>query len=59
MILPKFVRKEDNFNGLGITIHDIYAVQINILSLEVKNDRWVARVQYLARITLGWMIMIL
>lgn len=49
MILPKFVRKEDNFNGLGITIHDIYAVQINILSLEVKNDRWVARVQYLAQ----------
>lgn len=49
MILPKFVRKEDNFNGLGITIHDIHAVQIKIVSLDFKNGGWVARVQYLAQ----------
>lgn len=49
MILPKFVRKEDNFNGLGITLHDIHAVHIKIVSLDFKNGGWVARVQYLAQ----------
>lgn len=49
MILPKFVRKEDNFNGLGITIHDIHAVQIKIASLDFNSGGWVARVQYLAQ----------
>ena len=49
MVLPKFVRQEDNFNGLGITIHDIYAVQIKILSLDFKQSSWIAKVQYLAQ----------
>lgn len=30
-ILPKFNRFEDRYNGLGISVHDIYAQQIEII----------------------------
>lgn len=48
-VLPKFARREDNFNGLGITAHDIYAIKINLLSLEVAGGSWKAKVSYQAQ----------
>lgn len=44
--LPKFCRVEDHFNGLGITVHDVYAVKINLLSLVIDKDGWTAKLQY-------------
>ncbi|QHM76732.1 hypothetical protein C7M52_02715 [Mixta theicola] len=48
-ILPKFSRVKDSFNGLGITVHDIYALKINILSLKVSGKHWNARIEYIAQ----------
>lgn len=48
-ILPKFARKEDSINGLGITVHDIYSIEIKILSLQVHDHSWEAKVQYAAQ----------
>lgn len=44
--LPKFYRFQDNFNGMGITVHDIWATHITIKSLDVNNDRFRAVVHY-------------
>ncbi len=44
--LPKFDRFQDNFNGMGITVHDIWATHITIKSLQVDNDRFRAVVHY-------------
>lgn len=44
--LPKFDRFQDNFNGMGITVHDTWATQITIKSLQVDNDRYRAVVHY-------------
>ncbi len=44
--LPKFDRFQDNFNGMGITIHDTWATHITIKSLKVNNDRYRAIVHY-------------
>ncbi|WP_313449051.1 YPO3983 family protein [Pseudescherichia sp.] len=44
--LPKFDRFKDNFNGMGITIHDTAATHIIIKSLEIDNDRYHAIVHY-------------
>lgn len=38
--LPKFDRFQDNFNGLGITVHDTWATHITIKSLVVDNERY-------------------
>lgn len=45
-ILPKFDRFQDNFNGMGITVHDTWATQITIKSLQIDNDSYQAVVHY-------------
>lgn len=44
--LPKFDRFQDNFNGMGITVHDTWATDITIKSLQVDNNRYRAIVHY-------------
>ncbi|ABS49131.1 MULTISPECIES: DUF3289 family protein [Yersinia pseudotuberculosis complex] len=44
--LPKFDRFQDNFNGMGITVHDTWATDITIKSLQIDNDRYRAIVHY-------------
>jgi len=44
--LPKFDRVQDNFNGMGITVHDTWATHITIKSLQIDNDRFRAVVHY-------------
>ncbi|ORN01677.1 YPO3983 family protein [Pantoea septica] len=44
--LPKFDRFQDNFNGMGITVHDTWATHITIKSLHIENDRYRAMVHY-------------
>ncbi|CAH6206079.1 YPO3983 family protein [Pantoea agglomerans] len=44
--LPKFNRFQDNYNGMGITVHDTWATHITIKSLQVDNDRYRAVVHY-------------
>jgi len=44
--LPKFDRFKDNFNGMGITVHDTWATHITLKSLYVDNDRYRAVVHY-------------
>lgn len=36
----------DKINGLGITIHDVYATRIDLLSLEISEKSWRAQVRY-------------
>ncbi|WP_420851641.1 DUF3289 family protein [Pantoea alhagi] len=48
-ILPKFARKQDSINGLGITVHDIHSIEIKVLSLQVLNHSWEAKVEYVAQ----------
>lgn len=46
-ILPKFDSMiADKINGLGITIHDVYATRIDLLSLEISKKSWRAQVRY-------------
>ena len=47
--LPKFDRFRDNFNGMGITVHDTWATHITIKSLNINNDRYRAMVHYKAQ----------
>jgi len=44
--LPKFNRLQDNFNGMGITVHDTWATHITLKSLQIANDRYQAVVHY-------------
>lgn len=44
--LPKFDRFQDNFNGMGITVHDTWATHITIKSLHIDNDCYRAVVYY-------------
>ncbi|MFC0139954.1 YPO3983 family protein [Erwinia mallotivora] len=44
--LPKFDRFQDNFNGIGITVHDTWATHITIKSLHISNDSYRAVVHY-------------
>lgn len=44
--LPKFDRFQDNFNGMGITVHDTWATHITIKSLHIDNGRFRAVVHY-------------
>jgi len=44
--LPKFDRLQDNFNGMGVTVHDTWATHITLNSLHVENDRFRAVVHY-------------
>lgn len=38
--LPKFNRSEDRYNGLGISIHDIYAQEIKLIRLQRFALSW-------------------
>ncbi|ARJ42711.1 hypothetical protein B1H58_12215 [Pantoea alhagi] len=44
--LPKFDRFQDNFNGMGITVHDTWATHITIKSLQIDNNRYHAVLHY-------------
>ncbi|AVJ19707.1 hypothetical protein CLM71_22440 [Serratia sp. MYb239] len=44
--LPKFDRFQDNFNGMGITVHDTWATHITVKSLQVDNASYRALVHY-------------
>ncbi|MBT0725527.1 DUF3289 family protein [Rosenbergiella sp. S61] len=44
--LPKFDRFQDNFNGMGITVHDTWATHITIKSLQIDDDHYRAVVHY-------------
>ncbi|WP_414148907.1 YPO3983 family protein [Erwinia sp. BNK-24-b] len=44
--LPKFNRFQDNYNGMGITVHDTWATHITIKSLQIDNKRFRAVVHY-------------
>ncbi|SCC65377.1 YPO3983 family protein [Kosakonia oryziphila] len=44
--LPKFNRLQDNFNGMGITVHDTWATHVTIKSLHIEKDRYRAVVHY-------------
>ncbi|WP_312064498.1 YPO3983 family protein [Pantoea septica] len=44
--LPKLDRFQDNFNGMGITVHDTWATHITIKSLQLDNDHYRAVVHY-------------
>ncbi|MEQ4529686.1 MAG: DUF3289 family protein [Mixta sp.] len=46
-ILPKFDSMLlDKINGLGITIHDVYATRIDLLSLQINEKGWRAQIRY-------------
>lgn len=47
--MPKFSRMKDHINGLGITVHDIYAVRIDMLALQISQNSWRAQVRYTAQ----------
>ncbi|NEG64217.1 DUF3289 family protein [Pantoea agglomerans] len=44
--LPKFDRFQDNYNGMGITVHDTWVTHITLNSVHIKNDRYRAVVHY-------------
>ena len=44
--LPKFDRFQDNYNGMGITVHDTWATHITLKSLHIDNNRYRAVVHY-------------
>ena len=44
--LPKFNRFQDSINGMGITVHDLWATRITIQSLQVGNGHYRAVVNY-------------
>lgn len=45
-VLPKFRRFKDNFNGMGITVHDTYATQITLKELTITDGKYKALVNY-------------
>lgn len=46
-VLPKFDSLIlDKINGMGITIHDVYATKIEILRLDVNDHGWKANVRF-------------
>lgn len=47
-ILPKFNRTTDNFNGMRISVHDVYAISIRInpASFKVQGNRFGVDVYY-------------
>ena len=47
--LPKFNRWIDKINGLGISVHDIYATSITIRSLKIEKNKYSFMVHYQAQ----------
>lgn len=48
-MLPKFNQVQDNINGLGITVHDIHAQKITLLSIEKYAIGWEAEILFEAQ----------
>lgn len=48
-MLPKFNAFADQFNGMGVTVHDVHATKIDLIDLEQRQNRWRARVKYTAQ----------
>ncbi|WBM71181.1 DUF3289 family protein [Buttiauxella sp. WJP83] len=48
-VLPKFNRWEDRYNGLGISVHDIYAQEIEIVNLHRYAQSWDAMLYFKAQ----------
>lgn len=44
--LPKFDRFQDNFNGMGITVHDTWSTHIIIKSLQIDGNNYHAVLNY-------------
>lgn len=44
--LPKFNRFQDNFNGMGVTIHDTWATHITLTSLEINDKYYKTSIRY-------------
>lgn len=44
--LPKFDKFSDNFNGMGISVHDTWATHITIKSLQISENTFKAVIQY-------------
>lgn len=44
--LPKFTRFQDNFNGLGLAVHDTYSTEIYISELSINNNEYSALIKY-------------
>lgn len=44
--LPKFNRLKDSFNGMGITVHDIFAAQLILEKLVIKENKFNAVIRY-------------
>jgi len=45
-VLPKFTRFQDNFNGLGLAVHDTYSTEIYINELNINNNEYNASIRY-------------
>lgn len=45
-ILPKFTRVQDNFNGLGLAVHDTYSTEIYIKELDITQNEYRALIRY-------------
>jgi len=46
-IMPKFDSMLlDKINGLGISVHDVYATRIELVSLEVSGNNWKGKLRY-------------
>ncbi|MEW5289078.1 DUF3289 family protein [Erwinia papayae] len=48
-VLPKFDSFLNKINGMGITVHDVHATRIDILSLDVNEKGWKASVRFTAQ----------
>ena len=48
-VLPKFNRWYDRFNGLSMSVHDVYATRIIIESLHIQDRTWSALVHFKAQ----------
>ncbi|MEE9684563.1 YPO3983 family protein [Lelliottia amnigena] len=44
--LPKFDNFKDNFNGMGITVHDTWATEISLQSLKIETNQFKAVIRY-------------
>lgn len=45
-ILPKFNRWQDRFNGLALSVHDVFATQITMQSLQIDQHSYTLKVHF-------------
>ncbi|WP_336142860.1 YPO3983 family protein [Erwinia sp. CGal63] len=48
-VLPRFTRWKDSVNGLGMSVHGVYATKITLKSLEVEKGHYKAILHYKAQ----------